>query len=207
MTQSAFRLSILFFLCSLAWLVVPLAVQPHVASALAETKSGSSTEDWLHTLRVPGPDHDRLNALVGTWNTAIRQWKNPDAEPVELTGTATRRWVLDERFLEERAENKTSSGGMLQSLGYLGYNRLTQLYEHVWMLSAATGMFIERGRYDPESNLIRTTGVDTDPVTGATILTTTELKIESPDRHILSAYAVGADGIRWKQLEIIYSKK
>ena len=207
MFKSAFRLIILSLLCTLAWLIVPLALQLRAASAVAETASGGATKEWLHTLRVPGPDHDRLNALIGTWNMAIRQWKGPDAEAIELTGTATRRWVLDERFIEERAENKTSSGGILRSLGYLGYNRLTQLYEHVWMLSAATGMFFERGRYDPESNLIRTTGVDTVPVTGAAVLTTTELKIESPDRHILSAYAIGADGIRWKQLEIIYSKK
>jgi len=39
------------------------------------------------------------------------------------------------------------------------------------------------------------------------ILTASELKIESPSRHVLTAYATSVEGVRWKQLEIVYTKK
>lgn len=138
---------------------------------------------------------------------AIKHWKSPESEAVELTGTTTRRWILDGRFVEERAENGTSQGGRFQSLRYLGYNRQTKLYECFWMTNTWTGVFTERGRYDPDSNVIRTQGSEVDSGSGVVILTTSELKIESPSRHMLTAYATGGDGVRWKQLEIIYSKK
>lgn len=192
--------------CAFAGLIIAFAFHLQTKAARAESASDRAEKEWLSALRAPGPDHERLNGLVGRWKTTIRQWKGPDAEPIALSGTAVRSWVLGHRFIEERAENKTSKGGTVQSIGYLGYNRRTQLYEHIWMLNAATGMFIERGRYDPDTNAIRTTGAETNPATGATILTATELKIESPERHTLSAYATGTDGVRWKQLEIIYSK-
>lgn len=185
-----------------------LAGQPAQAEdAQAKEAAANSSQDRRMMLSLPGPDHERLNALIGEWNTAIKYWRRPDDEAVELAGSVTCRWTLDGRFVEEHAEDNTSQGGGFQSLGYLGYNRKTELYERFWMTNTSTGMFSERGRYDPDSNLIRTRGTEIDPDSGVVILTASELNIESPSRHILTAYATGADGVRWKQLEIVYTKK
>ncbi len=192
--------------------VSPSAIAPLAPRAMAQERSpqpgnAQRLDRWLATLRVPGIEHKRLNALVGTWTTKIKNWPGPDAKPIELTGRAIKRWTLDGHFLEEQAQNKTQNNGRFQSRGFIGFNRLTQLYEHVLMTNAATGLFIERGRYDPASKVIRTSGRDTDPVTGAIILNATELRIESPQQHTVTAYATGRDGRRWKQLEIIYARK
>lgn len=159
------------------------------------------------SLASPGPDHDRLNALIGEWTTVIKHWKSDEDEPIALRGTARRQWVLGGRFVEEHAENETSSGGRFHSVAYLGYNRKTQLYERFWMTNTWTGMFNERGRYDPDMNVIRTQGSEIDPTSGAVILTTSELKIDSPSRHVFTSYTTGTSGVRWKQLEIVYTRK
>lgn len=159
------------------------------------------------SLGSPGPDHERLNPLIGEWTTVIKHWKTAEDEPTTLRGTARCRWVLGGRFVEERAENETSKGGLFQSVTYLGYDRQTQLYDRFWLTNTWTGMFIERGRYDPDTNVIQTQGSEIDPTSGAVILTTSELKIESPNRHVFTSYTTGTDGVRWKQLEILYSKK
>ncbi len=156
---------------------------------------------------APGAEHKRLNALIGEWTTDIKTWKTHDGEPIALKGTATRRWVLDGRFVEERAENETSRAGRFRSTTYLGYNRRTKLYQRFWITNTSTGMFTERGRYDPDANHIQTEGSEVNPISGAVILTTSVLKIDSPSRHVFTAYATGANGVRWKQLEIVYSKK
>ena len=137
-----------------------LAGQPAQAEdAQAKETAARSSQDWRVTLSLPGPDHERLNAVIGEWDTAIKYWRRPDDEAVELTGSVTCRWILDGRFVEEHAEDKTSQGGGFQSLGYLGYNRKTELYERFWMTNTSTGMFSERGRYDPDANVIRTRGL------------------------------------------------
>lgn len=176
-------------------------------SASAGDTQADPNQDWRAAWRMPGPDHERLNALIGEWSTTIKQWKRPESEALELAGTATRRWILDGRFVEERAENEASQGGHYESLGYLGYDRQTRLYERFWMTNNWTGVFTERGRYDPDANVIRTEGARVDAGWGDVILTTTELKIESPSRHALTAYATGINGVRWKQLEIVYTKQ
>jgi len=191
------------------WCVLVFAVVALVAagSAFAGDTQAASDQDWRAALRMPGPDHERLNALIGEWTTTIKQWTGPESEAVELTGTMTSRWILDGRFVEERAENRTSQGGRYESLGYLGYDRQTELYERFWMTNSSTGVFTEHGRYDPDENVIRMEGSEMAPGSLGVILTASELKIESPSRHVLTAYATGIDGVRWKQLEIVYTKK
>ncbi|MEM8574322.1 MAG: DUF1579 family protein [Pseudomonadota bacterium] len=152
------------------------------------------------------PANARLDALVGEWKTAIKVWDNPDGEPVSLKGQTTRQWVLGGRFIEERSENDTSREGRFQSIAYLGFDKETRLYERFWMTNTATRIFVERGRYDPENNLFLLQGSETSK-DGAVISTTSELKVSSPDRHIFTAYVTGASGLRWKQLEIVYSRK
>jgi len=181
-----------------AWLVV-LAAIPLFVTQPARAETGPS-------LSVPGLDQERLNPLIGEWTTEIKSWKTPESEPVTLKGTVTRRWTLNGRFVEENAENETSRGKRFRSIAYLGYNRGTELYERFWMTNTWTGMFTERGRYDPDSNVIRLQGSESG-ASGIVTLTTSELKIDSPDRHVLTTYTTGADGVRWKQLEIVYSKK
>ena len=170
--------------------LVFLAPQPAIAESLGS----------------PGPDHERLNQLIGEWTTFIKHWKTAEDEPTTLRGTARCQWVLGGRFVEEHAENETSNGGRFQSVTYLGYDRQTKLYDRFWLTNTWTGMFIERGRYDPDTNVIQTQGSEIDP-SGAVILTTSELKIDSPNRHVFTSYTIGTDGVRWKQLEILYSKK
>jgi len=191
------------------WCVVAFAVVALFAAGSAsagDTQAGSD-RDWRAALRMPGPDHERLNALIGEWTTTIKQWTGPESEAVELAGTMTSRWILEGRFVEERAENRTSQGGHYESLGYLGYDRQTELYERFWMTNSSTGVFTQRGRYDPDENVIRTEGSEMAPGSGVVIPTATELRIESPSRHVLTAYATSVEGVRWKQLEIVYTKK
>jgi hypothetical protein len=173
-------------LVAVATLAVPVVAQP---------ESGGQ-----------GFDHDRLDALIGDWVTAIKHWDTPESEPVALQGRTTRKWLLGRRFVEERSENQTSRGGRFRSIVYLGFDRQAELYERFWMTNTATRIFVERGRYNPDDNLFRFVGTETGP-SGVAISTTSELKILSPEQHVFTAYVTGSSGIRWKQLEIVYGKQ
>ncbi len=185
-----------------AWVAAPVAADSHTAD-----EEEFDVHEFLDSLAFPGPDHSRLDAIEGEWTTAITVWEDVDAEPEKLTGTSVRKWVLDGRFMEEMATNDNEDEDAFEGRGYIGYNRLTDLYEYAWMTNATTGMFIERGRYDPGDNVLRTRGYDTDPLGGTIILSNTELKIESPDKHVVTSYSTGADGRAWKQLEVVYTRK
>lgn len=175
-------------------------------AVIEDVAAADEEEDWLEDIAAPGTPHERLNPLVGQWDTAVKVWIG-DEQPQESKGTSTKQWVLDGRFLEEIATSPNPDGSTFHGRGYLGYNMLTGLYEYVFMMNERTVMTVETGRYDPVANVLRTRGYDTDAESGIIDLTTTEIKIESPDKHTLSGYNTGEDGQKVKTLEIVFTRK
>lgn len=162
---------------------------------------------WLEEIDQPGPEHRRLDALVGEWHTTIKLWDDgPDEKPLEFQGSVRRQWMLNGRFLaEQRSENPTESA--YRSLSFIGYNRMTALYEYVRMNTESTCMYFESGRFDPTTNVIRTSGSHTDPATGFVTQNRTEIEISGPDSHTVVSYATEEDGREYKLIEIIHIRK
>ena len=98
-----------------------------------------------------GTAHVRLDPLVGDWDTTIKFWDGPEQDqPIELAGSVHREWVFGGRFLEEHIEEhsdsdiylneargrrpETHAGVVYHGMGLYGYDRLTGLYEHIYMM-------------------------------------------------------------------------
>jgi hypothetical protein len=164
------------------------------AAALAEAMAKAST---------PGPQHQHLNALAGSWNVSIRFRMDPKTEWMESTGTVTRDWVLDKRFLKETvdATSPMPGGGTFQGLGYIGYNTLEGVYQSVWMENQSTAIMTESGAYDAANKVMRFRGAHRDPVTGRSILVRSELDMRDPNRHVYSGYSIALDGSEYKSFE------
>ena len=155
----------------------------------------------------PGPEHKRLDALAGEWETVIKLWLNgPDEEAYQVVGRSNYTWKLDGRFLEVWSENPNDEGNYF-ALGFIGYDVSTGVYETLWMNNQSTGMALEEGRYDPADNTIHTSGSYIDPSTGFKVLTRTEIAIAGPDSHMVSAYVTLGNGRESKQVEVICTRK
>src|SRR5262245_8610645 len=48
----------------------------------------------------PGPEHRKLDPLVGDWSLTIKMWTDPSQSPAEMKGTVERKWIMDGRFLQ-----------------------------------------------------------------------------------------------------------
>ena len=59
-------------------------------------------EQYMATLQ-PGPNHRKLDASMGSWDTTTKMWwGGPGSEPVVTNGTAERSWILDGHFMLEK---------------------------------------------------------------------------------------------------------
>ena len=193
----------IWIVAAVSWVAVPAGF-----AADESDKMMSEYQAWLEAIKSPGPEHKRLDLIVGDWNKTVRLWpEGPDKDPVEYTGTAKRRWVLGDRFVEEVSENPQEEGQAYKSVGYYAYDRVSGLYEHLWMSTESTRVFREAGRFDSALNSIRTAGVQSDPSTGRLFSTQTDLKIVSPDEHILTGYVTGVDGQEFREIEIVFTRK
>src|SRR5687768_2999967 len=58
----------------------------------------------------PGPEHEVLDPLVGSWNYTCKMWMVPGQPAMESTGKIERKWILGDRFLEEKVTGTNFDG-------------------------------------------------------------------------------------------------
>ena len=171
-----------------------------------------------------GAAHVRLDPLVGDWGATIRFWAGPEqGEPIELSANVRRQWIYGGRFLEEHIEERSDSdiflndargrrpetlaGVVYHGRGLLGYDRLTGLYEHIYVHDDSTRMYYKTGRYLPDRNVIELSGTWTIPHNGVLVHARHEIQIESLDRHRLVRYISDESGSEFKDLEVVHVRK
>jgi len=76
--------------------------------------------EWVQ-YSTPGAEHKALEQFVGTWDTSVKMWMAPGAQPQESTGTAENKMTLGGRFLEQHYEG-TMMGQPFTGMGYTGYD-------------------------------------------------------------------------------------
>lgn len=144
---------------------------------------------------MPGKFHTYLEPLVGEWTATVEFRENPTDPFMSSTGTVSRRWVLDGRFVREDVEAETEWGAF-RGLGYIGYNNFDQQYEMVWLENMSTAMYTERMTFDPARKIMSGFGTYRDPATGRLVPTRGELNMSNPDRHTYVGWSATADG-KW----------
>jgi hypothetical protein len=151
---------------------------------------------------VPGPQHEKLASMTGTWTITMKFWMDPGAEPQSSTGTAERSMILDGRILEERVTSDVM-GMPFHGLGHTGYDNVTGEWWSTWMDNMGTGVMQTHGTVDEETHTATWEGEMSDPMTGGKTPMKIVAKHEGPDREVVDFYGPapgGGDMIRTMQL-------
>ena len=88
---------------------------------------------------TPGEFHKKLDPLAGDWTFKASFTMAPGATAFEMTGTATRKWILDGRFLTEDIKSE-GSPFPFHGLGVMGYDVGLKKYTSAWWSSEPWGM-------------------------------------------------------------------
>jgi hypothetical protein len=173
-----------------------------------EPDSMAEMQKWME-IGTPGPEHKRLEPLVGRWNVATKFWmQGPDKPPEESTAVATYGWILDGRYLKQDVQGEMSMGGQkmpFTGLGYTGYDKTRKKYVGTWMDSMSTMIMTSDGDFDQATNTFNFAGSYTDP-DGKTVQSRETLKLESADRIVYTMYHTEPGGQEAKMGEIIYTR-
>ena len=94
--------------------------------------------EMMERYGMPGEQHAELEKYVGTWDTTIRHWMEPGAEPQVSKGTVTYQMILDGHYLV--AHHKSDWEGMpFEAIEVIGYDRFRErLFTH-WYDNMSTG--------------------------------------------------------------------
>src|SRR5688572_28248554 len=104
----------------------------------ADDKSGAPDAKAMELIK-PGPEHQQLAKLVGTWDVACKMWMQPDAPPVDSKGSETFTTVFEGRFLQAKFEG-SMMGQPFTGYSTMGYDRSAKRYVTTWHDSISTGL-------------------------------------------------------------------
>jgi hypothetical protein len=151
-------------------------------------------------------NHKKLKALVGKWQTTSRMWSAPDQPPVETKGTAEKRLILGDRFVQEEYKG-TVMGKPFSGQGLTGYDNNKQKFTNTWTDTMSTSLFTTEGTADASGKDLVLTGTSFCPIEKRNKSYRQVLHIDSDKKHTLEMFEVGADGKENKTMEVVYTRK
>jgi uncharacterized protein DUF1579 len=177
-----------------------------VASAQQEQMDEKAMMDAMMKAATPGEPHKKLEPFVGNWNVSTKMWAAPGAPATEGTGSASARWVLGGRYIEQQF-NGNFMGMPFSGLGYTGYDNVKKQYVGTWMDSFSTGVMFSAGAADSSGKVMAFASTMEDPATGKSVRMDEKITILDNDKHIMEMWMPGPDGKAYKMMELTYTRK
>ncbi|MGZ8952414.1 MAG: DUF1579 domain-containing protein, partial [Methylobacter sp.] len=104
-------------------------------------------------LAAPGEQHKQLASFAGSWTTKTKEWMEPNKPPVESTGSAEMKILLDGRFLQQELTGQMM-GQPFSGIEITAYDNLLKRYVTSWMSTMGTGIFTMEGTASTDGKTI-----------------------------------------------------
>jgi hypothetical protein len=181
-------------------------------AAFAQDKPAGKTDKVDPTIEAmikagtPGPEHQRLAALAGSWTGTVKMWMEPGKPPLEEACSAERKLIMGGRFLHEEVKSRFM-GQPFTGLGLTGYDNLKKKYTSIWVDNMGTGISTAEGTADSGGKVLTFIREEIDPVSGKKFKNKDVIRIVGDDKNSMEAFRLDADGKETKMMEINLTRK
>lgn len=154
---------------------------------------------------TPGPEHKLLARMEGEWDYKMFLYMEPGKEPLEATGTAKGKVILDGRYM------KLTHEGISFGMPYLaeqvfGYDRVKAEYISNYIDNMGTGFLVGSGTVDSAGTSIEVNGVFAEPMTKKDTAFRSVQKFIDTNNFIMEMHVI-FEGNSFKTWETHYSRK
>ena len=156
-------------------------------------------------LASPGEPHKQFASLAGSWTTKTKSWMEPGKPPMESSGSAEMKMVLDGRFLQQEFSGEMM-GQPYSGIGINAYDNLLKRYVSTWIDTMGTGIFIMEGTADAGGKIITLKGQHAE-VGGGHMTHRAVWKIVDANTQTFEMYGTHRHGKEMKMMEITYTRK
>jgi Protein of unknown function (DUF1579) len=198
------------------------ATSPPAASALSAAQPASATGQpnpqemmkQMMELSKLNENHKLLADMNGSWNYTIKMWMNPDpnAQPQQSKGTATRKSVMGGRYFVMDVTGKMQMPGedgkmkdmQFKGMAVEGYDNVKKKFVSSWIDSMGTGIQFSEGTYDPATKTF-TFNMEMEMMPGMKTPVREVIKMIDKD-HMLLEWYENRGGQEKKTMEIAYTR-
>lgn len=156
-------------------------------------------------LAAPGEQHKQLASLSGSWTTKTKEWMEPNKPPVESTGSAEMKMLLDGRFLQQELTGQMM-GQPFSGIEITAYDNLLKRYVTSWMSTMGTGIFNMEGTASTDGKTITLKGQHAEPG-GGYMKHRAIWKIVDSNTQTFDMYGAHPGEKEWKMMEMTYTRK
>ena len=174
------------------------------AAAQSDAPTDPKMQAWMEADQ-PGANHKVLEPFIGTFKGEVNWAMEPGAPMMKSTGTITRESIFHGRYITESVE-ATSDMGAFHGLGCMAFNNIDGVYEFAWIDDHSTGIHTGKGTFNPKTKTFTFLSTHRDPVTGHIQPVRETIDISNPDRHVSVGYAIGDDGVEYKNFEGVFER-
>jgi hypothetical protein len=154
-------------------------------------------------MATPGPMHELLKPMAGTWKATIKSWMAP-GEPTVSEGRSENTWILGNRYLQ--SSHRGDFGGMpFEGFGLMGYDNQKKEFVSVWADNMGTGIAFSDGSADPSGKVLTMKSVMNDPATGKPVPYRMITKVADENQYSMSMIC-NRDGKEQTEMEITYTR-
>ena len=147
----------------------------------------------------PGPEHEKLKQLEGTWEAAVKMPGLPDSK-----GTMV--YKMDVGGLWLVGDYQGTFGGMaFKGKGLDSYDAASKKYVSVWVDSMSTVPMISRGEFDPTGKVLTMTGESQGP-DGKVVKMKSVTEMKDRDTMVFTMSGPGPDGKEGTMMTIHYKR-
>lgn len=194
----------------------PTTGSPATASSAA-TSQPNEAEMMKQMMEMAklNDNHKLLASFNGTWNYTVKMWMNgdPSSKPQESKGTATRRSLMDGRYVVMEVKGKMQMPGAdgkphdmdFNGMGMEGYDNAKQKFVGTWIDNMGTGIMMSEGTYDAATKTFTYTG---EFVMMPGMTQKIREVVKAPDKdHMMLEWFETRGGGEVKTMEINYTRK
>jgi len=156
-------------------------------------------------LAAPGEQHKQLASLAGSWTTKTKEWMEPNKPPVESTGSAEMKILLDGRFLQQELTGQMM-GQPFSGIEITAYDNVLKRYVTSWMSTMGTGIFMMEGTASTDGKTITLKGQHAEPG-GGYMKHRAIWKIVDSNTQTFDMYGAHPGEKEWKMMEMTYTRK
>ena len=161
--------------------------------------------DVYKKLGTPGEPHKQFASLAGSWTTKTKEWMEAGKPPMESTGVAEMKMLLDGRFLQQELTGDMM-GQPYSGIGITAYDNLRKRYVSTWIDSMGTGIFTMEGTATTDGKTITLKGNHDEPG-GGHMTHRAVWKIVDSNTQTFDMYGTHRGGKEMKMMEITYTRK
>jgi hypothetical protein len=153
----------------------------------------------------PGPEHQELAKMAGSWDVASSFWMDPSAPPQQSKDTATFSVILNGRYVRQDYHGQMM-GKPFNGIGIDGYDNNLGTYTSVWIDDMSTAAMVLHGKKSSDGKSITFEGDVSDCMTGGTMHVRSVATRQSDDAMSFEMFC-NRGGTEQKSMELRYTRQ